>query len=226
MTKPTLVFDLDGTLIDTAPDILGTLDDILTREGIPLLPHEEALAFIGIGSRAMLERALVKSGEAAGGPRLDALFKDFLTHYATRLAVKSRPFPGAVDALTMLKAQGFKVAICTNKMEQHSLSLIDQIGLAPMFDAICGRDTFEFCKPDGRHISATVARAGGDVKRAIMIGDTITDFHAARNAGVPSIGVRFGYSETPIDDLGPTEIIESFDELLSRIDAVLARFYH
>lgn len=226
MTKPTLVFDLDGTLIDTAPDILGTLDDILTREGIPLLPHEEALAFIGIGSRAMLERALIKSGQATGGPRLDALFADFLAHYGTRLAVKSRPFPGAVDALTLLKAQGYRLAICTNKMERHSLALIEQLHLTHLFAAICGRDTFEFCKPDGRHISATVVRAGGDATHAIMIGDTITDFNAARNANVPSIGVRFGYSENPIDDLGPTEIIENFDELVSRIDVVETLFDH
>lgn len=217
MTKPTLVFDLDGTLIDTAPDILGTLDDILTREGIPLLPHEEALAFIGIGSRAMLERALTKNGDATGGQRLDTLFEDFLAHYATRLALKSRPFPGAIEALTMLKAQGFRLAICTNKMEKHSLALIDQLGLSPLFSAICGRDTFEFCKPDGRHISATIVRAGGDATRAIMIGDTITDVNAARNAGVPSIGVTFGYSETPIDQLKPDAIIQHFDALADAI---------
>lgn len=217
MSKPTLVFDLDGTLIDTAPDILGTLDDILTREGIPLLPHEEALAFIGIGSRAMLERALVKAGHQNGSNRLDELFKDFLAHYGTRLAVRSRPFPGAVDALTMLKAQGFRLAICTNKMERHSLALIDQLDLTHLFSAICGRDTFEFCKPDGRHIASTVTRAGGDATRAIMIGDTITDFNAARNAGVPSIGVTFGYSETPIDQLQPDAIIQHFDALADAI---------
>lgn len=224
MTKPTIVFDLDGTLIDTAPDILGTLDDILTREGIPLLPHDEAIAFIGIGSRAMLERALVKAGHVSTSERVDNLFADFHAHYATRLAVNSRPFPGAVKALFALQEQGHRLAICTNKMERHSLSLIEQIGLAHFFNAICGRDTFEFCKPDGRHISATVQRAGGKASHAIMIGDTITDFNAARNAGVPSIGVRFGYSETPIDSLGATEIIENFDELLSRINKISVGF--
>lgn len=213
MTKPTLVFDLDGTLIDTAPDILGTLDDILTREGIPLLSHDAALAYVGIGSRAMLEQALIKAGHAQGDGRLDQLFRDFLEHYATRLAVKSRPFPGALEALAKLKAQGHRLAICTNKMERHSLTLIEQLELTQFFSAICGRDTFEFCKPDGRHISATVQRAGGDATHAIMIGDTITDFNAARNAGVPSIGVTFGYSETPIENLKPDAIIEHFDAL-------------
>lgn len=220
MTKATLVFDLDGTLIDTAPDILGTLDDILTREGIPLLPHNEALAFIGVGSRAMLERALINAGDNQSGGRLDQLFHDFLEHYATRLAVKSRPFPGAPEALANLKAQGHTLAICTNKMERHSLALIDQLGLSDFFSAICGRDTFEFCKPDGRHITETIARAGGNPAYAIMVGDTVTDFNAARNAGIPSIGVRFGYSDTPIDQLRPDRIIEHFDALLPAIEAI------
>lgn len=217
MTKPTIVFDLDGTLIDTAPDILGTLDDILTRENVPLLPRDEALAFIGIGSRAMLERALTKAGHAPSPDRMNGLFEDFLTHYATRLTVESRPFPGAVDALITLQKQGYRLAICTNKMERHSIALIEQLGLAHFFAAICGRDTFEFCKPDGRHIAATVKRAGGIPEHAIMIGDTVTDFNAAKHAGIPSIGVRFGYSEVPIDRFSPGRIIGHFDHLIGAI---------
>lgn len=220
MTGSTIVFDLDGTLIDTAPDILGTLDDILTREGIALLPHTEALAYIGIGSRAMLEQALIKSGHDTTPSRIDVLFQDFHDHYASRLAVKSRPFDGAIDALKELREKNFRLAICTNKMERHSLSLINQLGLAHFFSAICGRDTFEFCKPDGRHILATVTRAGGNPAQAIMVGDTITDFNAARNAGIPSIGVRFGYSETPIDDLRPDRMIEHFHALVPTIAAL------
>ena len=218
MTNHTIVFDLDGTLIDTAPDILGTLDDILKRENIPLLPHEDALTCIGIGSRAMLERALTKAGEDISPSRIERLFQDFLDHYATRLAVKSRPFPGAVKALASLQSQGYRLAICTNKMARHSCSLIEKLELSHFFAAICGRDTFTFCKPDGRHITATITEAGGNPERAIMVGDTVTDFDAARNAGIPSIGVRFGYSEIAIDQLNPNSIIDHFDALLPAID--------
>lgn len=217
MTKPTLVFDLDGTLIDTAPDILGTLDDILTREQIPLLPRHEALSFIGIGSRAMLERALVVAGHDTPPDRVESLFDDFLAHYGTRLADESQPYPGMIDALKRLRQSDYRLAICTNKMEHHSLDLLEQLGLTAHFKAICGRNTFAFCKPDGRHITATIERAGGDPAHAIMIGDTITDISAARNAGLPSIGVRFGYSETPIEDLKPDRIISHYDELIAAI---------
>jgi len=217
MTKPTIIFDLDGTLIDTAPDILGTLDDILTREQIPLLPRQEALNFIGIGSRAMLERALTVAGHDTRPERIESLFSDFLDHYGTRLTEESRPYPGMIEALNALGQAGYRLAICTNKMEHHSLDLIERLGLTAHFKAICGRNTFAFCKPDGRHITATIERAGGDPTHAIMIGDTITDINAARNAGIPSIGVRFGYSERPIDELKPDRIISHFDELTAAI---------
>jgi phosphoglycolate phosphatase len=220
MTKPTIVFDLDGTLVDTAPDILGTLDDILTRENVPLLPREEALAFIGIGSRAMLERALTKAGHGTEPERIESLFRDFLDHYATRLANESRPFPGAIEALDALRESGHRLAICTNKMEGHSILLIEQLGLSPYFRAICGRDTFDYCKPDGRHIASTIVKAEGDPAHAIMVGDTITDFDAARNAGIPSIGVRFGYSDRPMDDLNPDAIIEHYDALSAAISSL------
>ena len=220
MTKPTLVFDLDGTLIDTAPDILGTLDDILTREQIPLLPRHEALSYIGIGSRAMLERALTVAGHDTRPERIESLFNDFLDHYGTRLADESQPYPGMMDALDALGQAGYRLAICTNKMEHHSLDLIERLGLTSHFKAICGRNTFDFCKPDGRHITATIERAGGDPTHAIMIGDTITDISAARNAGLPSIGVRFGYSETPIDELQPDRTIGHYDELIAAITSL------
>lgn len=220
MVKPTIVFDLDGTLIDTAPDILGTLDDILTREQIPLLPRNDALASIALGSRAMLEQALKRAGHPIAPERIERLFRDFLDHYATRLAVESRPFPGAVAALNALRENGYRLAICTNKMERHSLALIEGLQLSHFFDAICGRDTFAFCKPDGRHITATIERAGGNPADGIMVGDTVTDFDAARDAGFASIGVRFGYSATPIDQYQPDQIIEHFDALLGAIAAI------
>ena len=161
MTRPTLVFDLDGTLVHSAPDILGTLDHILDREGIARLPHDDALPHVGSGARVLLQRAFKALQIPLSEERLQTLFTDFLAHYETRIAQESHLFFGAETALSTLRAEGHRLAICTNKTEKLARLLIDRLNASHHFDAICGRDSFAYQKPDGRHIISTIKAAGG-----------------------------------------------------------------
>jgi phosphoglycolate phosphatase len=220
MNKPTLVFDLDGTLAHTAPDILGTLDHILVCEGLPALPHTEAIGLAGAGARALLKRAFAVSNMPLPEARLEKLFEDYLAHYETRIAERSHLFPGAKMALNTLSAEGHHLAVCTNKTERLAILLLEKLGVADRFKAICGRDSFAYQKPDARHLTSTIEKAGGLAHHAIMIGDTATDIATARNAKLPVIGVRFGYSDTPIDALMPDRLIDHFDELRAAVETL------
>ncbi|HYF53487.1 MAG TPA: HAD-IA family hydrolase [Salinarimonas sp.] len=216
--SPVVVFDLDGTLADTAPDLIATLNAILAGEGRRPLALAEAGALIGVGARALIERGL-----ADGGPvdpeRLDALYAAFLDLYAERLCVATRLYPGARAALARLAASGYRLAVCTNKFEAHARGVLKGLGILDHFDALSGRDTFGVCKPDPRHILMTVAAAGGDPGAAVMVGDSRTDIAAARAAGIPVIGVTFGYTDVPIAALDPDAVVDAFDG----IEAAVAR---
>lgn len=213
MPARTLVFDLDGTLIDTAPDLVDTLNAVFAREGLPALAYDTARILIGGGARAMIARGIEAEGRTLTPARLDELFADFIAHYSAHIADRSRPFPGLVDALDVLAARGHRLAVCTNKLESLSRLLLKALGLADRFAAICGQDTFGIQKPDPEIFRLTVAAAGGDPRRAIMIGDSLTDIRTARAAGVPVIAVDFGYSEKPVSELAPDRIISHFTQL-------------
>ncbi|MDJ1159827.1 phosphoglycolate phosphatase [Chelatococcus sp. SYSU_G07232] len=218
---PIAVFDLDGTLADTAPDLIGTLNIILAREGLPALPLAQARDLIGAGARALIERGLAVNGRTIAPDHLDALYADFLAIYADRIAEETRLFPGVTAALARLTAAGWQLAVCTNKVASHSVQLLAALGIADRFAAICGRDSFPYCKPDPRHLTATIAQAGGDPARAVMIGDSRTDIDTARAAGIPVIAVPFGYTDTAVTALGPDRVIEHFDELWEAASALL-----
>jgi phosphoglycolate phosphatase len=220
----TLVFDLDGTLVDTAADLMGTLNMILAREGAQPLPVEKAHSLLGAGARALIERGFALDGRVVDEPRMDVLYRDSLDHYAERIAEESRPFDGVEPQLTRLSKQGHRLAVCTNKVTWHSRKLLEALGLSKYFASICGRDAFAYFKPDPRHLTLTVAEAGGDVARTIMVGDSKTDIETARSAGLPSICVDFGYTDIPAVDLGATRVISHFDELGEAIDAIAASF--
>ncbi len=210
---PTLVFDLDGTLADTAADLIETLNVVLIGQTVAPVATERARDVVGAGARAMIQRGLALGGRTVPQDVLDKLFVDFLSHYAQNLAVKTKLFPGVVESLDRLAAAGHGLAVCTNKVEAHSVILLEALGIANRFAAIAGRDTFAFCKPDGRHIAATVTQAGGDPTNAIMVGDSRADVDAARDAGIPVIGVTFGYTDIPVASLGPDRVIDHFDQL-------------
>jgi phosphoglycolate phosphatase len=222
MPAPTIVFDLDGTLIDTAPDLVDTLNVVFAREGLQQLPYETARNLIGGGARAMIARGMEQDGLAVAPAKLEQMFADFIAHYTEHVADRSRPFPGLIDALDALADDGCKFAVCTNKLERLSILLLDKLKLADRFAAICGQDTFGVQKPDPEVLRRTVAAAGGSLDQSVMIGDSLTDIRTARAAGIPVIAVDFGYTERSVSELDPDRIISHFAELRSAIAAVSA----
>jgi phosphoglycolate phosphatase len=221
MAAPTIVFDLDGTLIDTAPDLVATLNIIFTREGLPPVAYDAARNMVGRGARGMIERGLAADGRTLAAGELDRLVKDFIGHYAEHIADRSRPFPGLEATLDALAADGYRLAVCTNKLEWLSRRLLDALDLSGRFVAICGADTFGIQKPDPELLRRTIARAAGDPGRAIMVGDSLADIAAARGAGVPVVGVDYGYTETPVAELGPDRVISALSELPAAVVALL-----
>lgn len=220
MAAPTIVFDLDGTLVDTAPDLIDTLNLVFAREGLPAVPYEVARNAIGGGAKAMIARGVEAEGHVVSPAKLEHMFTDFIAHYSEHLADRSRPFPGLTDALDALAARGCQFAVCTNKLERLSVLLLDQLELTNRFAAISGQDTFGIQKPDPEILRRTVAVAGGTLEHAVMIGDSITDIRTARAAGVPVIAVDFGYSERPVADFGPDRTISHFKDLPASIAAI------
>jgi phosphoglycolate phosphatase len=217
----TIAFDLDGTLIDTAPDLIDTLNLVLTREGLPALEFETARPMIGGGARRMLERALAAEGKSRPKDEADRLYAGFLEHYAAHIADRSRPYPQLVDTLDQLAAAGDRLAVCTNKLEWLAKRLLEQLGLTQHFAAICGPDTFGVAKPDPAMLLQTIASVGGAADRAVMVGDSSTDVRTARAAAVPIIVVGFGYADVPVEALEADRVINSFSELPEAIQSLL-----
>jgi phosphoglycolate phosphatase len=213
MTAPTIVFDLDGTLVDTAPDLIETLNTILGRHAVTPVAFDAARSMIGAGVKPLLQRALASKGREFAPAEIDRLFEEYLKLYAAHIADHSRPFPGLDRALDALEAQGCRLAVCTNKLEWLSVRLLDALGLSRRFAAICGQDTFTMRKPDPDMLRLTIARAGGDTGHAVMVGDSMTDVATARAAGIPVVAVDFGYTETPASELGADRLISHFDAL-------------
>jgi phosphoglycolate phosphatase len=213
----TVVFDLDGTLVDTAPDLVDTLNVVFAREGLPPVPYAEARTMIGGGARRMIEQGLTAEGRSFARADIDRLFAGFIEHYAAHIADRSRPFPGLETALDTLQAGGARFAVCTNKLEWLSVKLLEALGLAPRFAAICGQDTFGVMKPDPEILRRTLRQAGGSPERAVMVGDSANDIDTARAAGIPIVAVDFGYTEIPVSRLAPDRVISHFADLPAAI---------
>lgn len=216
----TVVFDLDGTLVDTAPDLINALNFVLDREGLPPVPLLSARNMIGGGARKLIERGLELEGRSIGVEDTTRLTGDFIDYYAAHIADASRPFEGLEGALDDLAAIGYRFAVCTNKLEWLSKLLLDRLGLSSRFSAICGADTFGISKPDPAILRETIARAGGQLSSAIMVGDAGPDIGVARRAGVPVIGVEFGYTDVPIADLKPDRLIGHMRDLPAAVKSL------
>lgn len=216
----TIVFDLDGTLVDTAPDLTNTLNHVLKAHGHEPVPAACVREAVGRGARAMIEEALGVSGVDGD---VDGMLADFLVHYEANIAVQSRPFPGALAALERLRGAGARLAVCTNKRERLTRLLLQALQIDRAFDAIAGRDTFPVSKPDPAHLLGAIAAAGGDPARALMVGDSAVDIQAAQSAGVPAILVSFGYWTPPPEGPRPDAVIDHFDALDDRARALLKR---
>ncbi len=221
MSNPIIVFDLDGTLVDTAPDLIATLNLVLVSESIPAVPFETARPMIGGGVRPLIEQALAEQQRYIDDAAIDVLFERYITRYQDHIADHSRPYPGVETALDALNAQGFTLAVCTNKFESLSVRLLDALGMTDRFAAICGQDTFPVKKPHPDMLLQTIAKAGGDPARAIMVGDSNTDVRTARAAAVPVIGVDFGYTDIPMAKLSPDRLISDFNQLPTAVAELL-----
>ena len=188
MPSPTIVFDLDGTLVDTAPDLIDTLNVILARHDVAAIAFDEARTMIGAGIKALLQRGLASKGVQLPPEQIDRLFGEYLEIYAVHIADRSRPFAGLEAALDALDARGCRLAVCTNKLEWLSVKLLKELGLAQRFAAICGQDTFTMRKPDPDMLRLTIVRAGGDTGHAVMVGDSLEeDIEGARALGLRAI---------------------------------------
>jgi phosphoglycolate phosphatase len=216
----TVVFDLDGTLVDTAPDLTAALNAVLAREGRPLVPLDDVRHMVGRGARVLIERAMAASGAAARPDEISALVAHFIKHYDANIAVTSRAFDGAEALARRLAARGHKLGICTNKPEALSLKLIGELGLSDLFPVILGADSRPYRKPDPRHLFDTISALGGRKESAVLVGDSETDVATARAANVPVIVVSFGYTETPPRELGADLVIDHFDALEQALQTV------
>ena len=209
----TLAIDLDGTLIDTAPDLMAALNAVLTQQGYPAVSLDKAKDMIGAGARALLERGLAFVGADLPTPEVDKLFDDFFAHYTAHIADESRPYPGVVEAIKRFRAAGWRTAVCTNKLENLSRLLLSELKILDLFDAVGGGDSFSVKKPNPEHLVKTIEAAGGDPSRAVMVGNSETDIATAKAAHVPVVAVDFGYTAVPVSAFGPDRVISHFDQL-------------
>lgn len=223
LPAPLVVFDLDGTLVDTAPDLVASLNHTIAFHGLEPVSYDDLTHLVGHGARAMIERAFRLRGNPLDEAELPVMLERFLAHYRAGMPGESRPYPGLTAALDRLREAGFGLAVCTNKPEEMAKLLIDGLNLSHYFVAITGGDTYPVRKPDPAHLIGTVELAGGDIKKTVMVGDSLNDLKVAVNAGTPSIGVPFGYSDVPIETLNPTVMISHFDELTPELVTRLIR---
>jgi len=221
MIAPTIVYDLDGTLADTAGDLMAALNAVLGMEGLAPVPVENARSMVGAGARVLIQRGFAASGRTLDPQKLEVLFGDFLAHYNAHIADLTQLYPGVESALAAFARAGWRQAVCTNKIEGSAKLLMKRLGVAERFAFICGQDTFGAAKPDPKPLLMTIAACGGASKRAIMVGDSAADIKTARAAGLPVIAVDFGYTDVPVKELGPDRVISHFDELEEACEALL-----
>lgn len=222
MQNATLVFDLDGTLVDSLPDLVAATNHALSDLSLPTLPAETLRKAVGFGARRMILDGLAQTGITLPDPEVDRLLARFLAYYEPNIARETRPFEGAVEALEGFRAAGARIAICTNKRLALTEHLLKELAIEGLFDAVAGRDTFPVYKPHPDHVRGAIRMAGGNINRAVMIGDTGIDIAAARAAAIPVVGCTFGYAEEPMEALKPDAIISRYAELDAAVRTLLA----
>jgi phosphoglycolate phosphatase len=207
-----ILFDLDGTLVDTAPDLAGALNYVLTLEGRSVIDPQSVRALVGDGARALIERGMAATGAPVTATQLDQRFDDFIRYYGVHIADASRAFPEVPEMVAALKRHA-DLAVCTNKPEALSNRLLAALDLAPAFRAVVGGDSLPVRKPHPGHILGTLERLGVAPGDAIMVGDSRNDVVSAQAAGLPVVVVSFGYTTLPPHELGAERVIDRFTEL-------------
>jgi phosphoglycolate phosphatase len=223
MTSRTIVFDLDGTLVDTADDLAASLNHALGVLGRRSIDPASVRPMVGQGARALLQKGLAATGFVSG-TLVEEGVGPFLEYYAANIAVYSRPYPVVEEVLGRLAARGDRLAICTNKPLALSMALVEALGWNGRFAALLGADSLPVRKPDPAHLLGTIAAAGGTWEDSLFVGDSITDARTAEAARVPLVLVRHGYSTVPVDTLPAQAVIDGFHELESTIEQVQAMF--
>jgi len=221
--SPTIVFDLDGTLLDTAPDLILAVNKVLEQVGCRPVEVSAMRPVISLGGREMIKFGLQQNGLAHSDAQLSELYLQFVAYYRENIAVETKPFPGLLSELDRLAGLGCRLAVCTNKLYALAWPLLAEMKLTERFNTVTGRDTFPVYKPDPRHLLATIARAGGKSDNAVMIGDSNTDVKTAKAAGIPVVGVTFGYTDVPITQLGCDAVISHYDQLPDALEQVFPR---
>ena len=217
----TIAFDLDGTLVDTAPDLVGALNVVLGERGLPHVPEAAAGHLVGKGARALIARGFVLAGESLREEEIGGLVTRFIEAYSARIASESRPFAGLEAALQSLSDAGAALCVCTNKRTDLSMALLDALRLTDRFVAVTGADRAPAAKPDPSHFLASIAEAGGDPAYALMVGDSANDVLSAHAAGAPVVVVSFGYTDIAAAELGGDALIDGFDELQTVAETIL-----
>jgi len=210
---PVLLCDLDGTLIDSVPDLADALSDLLTGAGRRRVTQDEVKAMVGDGVAVLVERGFAATGGVPEPEALEAQVARYLALYETRMTERTRLYPGARDALEALRAQGWRLAVCTNKPERASRAIVTALGLDGLIEAIAGGDTYAVKKPHPDHILHLLQAMNAAPSHAIMLGDSTNDIAAAHAAGIPAIAVSHGYGAIPASDLGADRVIAAFDDL-------------
>jgi phosphoglycolate phosphatase len=210
---PALIFDLDGTLVDTAPDLLGATNAVLAARGRAPIDPASLRHMVGFGARSLITQAMAATGSPAPEQEMEALVALFISHYRDHIADFSRPFPGVEATLKRLKAQGMRLGVLTNKPVDLTRLLLTRLDLAADFTAIYGAGSRPYTKPDPRIFHDAVADLypeGGRGRPAVMIGDSITDLSTARAAGAPCILLSYGYTPVPVAELGADLVLDDF----------------
>lgn len=223
LTGWTVAFDLDGTLVDTAPDLIAALNVLLREEGLDALPTEAARHMVGHGALALTRKGFAAGGRPFPEDRAQELLARFIAIYRPIIARESRPFEGCIDALETLAGAGASLAVCTNKPTDLSNELLAQLDMARLFSSVVGRDTAPAAKPDARHLLYAIEEADGDPDMAVMVGDSRTDLETARNAGTPIVLFSFGYSDIPQRELGADAVLDHYRDLVGWVEGIARR---
>ena len=214
----TLIFDLDGTLVDSAPDLAYALNQVLRADGRDVLSVEDVAGMVGDGVAKLVERGY----DATGGPAIDpvGILSAFHEIYLNSASNLTKLYPGVLSTLQILRRDGYRMGLCTNKPIAPTNALLNALNLTDFFDTVAGGDSFPVRKPDPGHVNGVLELLGSTAQNAIMIGDSKTDVAAANNAGVAVIAVSYGYPRCPIEELGADIIIDSFDAVPAAVATI------